>query len=246
MISRAEAETVARGYLGTDVEIHLEEFELGFMAWKVAPPRPDPTVPPPTSGYATVVVDKETGELTTWGSQPPSFIAEQYAAHRAALRRFPEDVREALKKCNWWPGRNKSEAVSRWLAEPQVAQALQGIEIYPQARALLDEFAGLTILQFGPGGRNLGGGFTSRIYPVDYELATDRLRDFTRRTGVRATPIGSNEEGPATLVVAADGRVFLLHWVDDFFVADNIDEAVIWMVRGGDLPEADLDDADTD
>src|SRR5690606_37000459 len=87
-----------------------------------------------------------------------------------------------------------------------------------------------------------GGGFTSEIFPPDYPLATDRVRDFANRTGVPATPVGSNEEGPADIVVAPDGRVFLLHWVDDFFVAGSIDDAVIWMVRGGDLPEAGLDE----
>jgi hypothetical protein len=33
--------------------------------------------------------------------------------------------------------------------------------------------------------------------------------------------------------------VFQLHPVDDFFLGDGIDQALVWMVRGGDRPAVD-------
>jgi hypothetical protein len=232
MISSTEAADVAREYLGADAEIGLDEFDLGYIAWRRVPPPTDATAVPQSSGHPTVVVDKETGELTTWGSQPPSAIRQQYAAHHAARRRFPPEVRAVLERAGWWPGRDKSVAVATWLAEPAVAQALAGIDVAGPARAVLDEFAGLRIPQFGPRGTP-DGGFPSQIFPAPGRIVTDSAREFTERTGIPATPIGDHEDGPADLVVDPDGRTFLLHWAGDFLVADSVDGAIIWMVRGG-------------
>jgi len=48
-------------------------------------------------------------------------------------------------------------------------------------------------------------------------------------------PIGDHEDGPADLVIDPDGRVFLLHWADDFVLGDSIEAALGWLVRGGPL-----------
>ena len=235
MISRADAEAKARGYLGP--EIGLEEFAAGYVAWRVEPPAADPTAVPASTGRPTVVVDKETGELTTWSSLPTGVIATQYAAHRAAAGRFPADVRAALERAGWWPGRNREAAVIAWLNQPPVLAAVEGIEFSAAARSALIEFGGLRLPQSGPGGTP-GGGFESRFFPIPESLATQGVREFTARTGIPVTPIGDHADGPSDLAIDPDGRVFLLHWADDYVAGETLDAALGWLVRGGDLPRA--------
>ena len=79
------------------------------------------------------------------------------------------------------------------------------------------------------------GGFTSRFFPVPDAVATEALRAFTVRTGISVAPIGDHEDGPADLVIDPDGRVFLLHWAEDYVVGESLDAALVWLVRGGPL-----------
>jgi hypothetical protein len=234
MIDRARAEAAALAHLGPGGEIRVAEFDSGYIVWRAETRPGDPSTPPPTTGRPTAVIDKETGELTPWGSLPTELIAAQYTARRAAGRRFPPDVRAALDAAGWWPGRNREAAVVAWLNRPSVLAAVPGIEFSGPARAALTEFGGLRLPQRGPDGEP-GGGFPSRFFPVPDALATEALRTFSTRTGIAVAPIGDHEDGPADLVIDPDGRVFLLHWADDFVVGDSIEAALVWLVRGGPL-----------
>lgn len=232
VMSRADAAEAVRGYFGcTPAELGLAEFEEAFVAWRqVAWSGPVPAV----TTQPTVVVDKETGELTPWGALPADLVATQYAAHRAARDRFPPDVRAALETAGWWPARDRAAVVTAWLATPQVATAFAGIDLSGAALAALAEFGGLRISQRGVG-ESADGGFASRFFPIPDRVGADGLRSFTARTGIAVAPVGDHEDGPGDLVIDGDGRVFLLHWADDYLVADSFDAALVWMVRGGPL-----------
>lgn len=234
MIDRGRAEASAREYLGTGGEIRVAEFDSGYIVWRVDAPPADPAVPPPSTGRPTAVIDKRTGAVTPWGSLPTEVVAAQYTAYRAAETRFPPDVRAALEEAGWWPGRNLESAVVSWLNRPAVLAAVKGIDFSGPARAALIEFGGLRLPQAGPNGTP-GGGFPSRFFPIPQTLATQATREFMTRTGVPVAPIGDHEDGPADLVIDPDGRVFLLHWANDFVVADSLDAALVWLVRGGPL-----------
>jgi hypothetical protein len=234
MIDRARAEAAAREHLGPGGEIRVAEFDTGYIVWRSEPQPVDPSAPPSTIGRSTAVVDKETGEVTPWGSLPTGLIAAQYTARRAAETRFPPDVRAALERAGWWPGRDREAVVVAWLNQPAVLAAVRGIEFSGPARAALTEFGGLRLAQSGPAG-GTDGGFTSRFFPIPDPVATEALRVFTARTGIPVAPIGDHEDGPADLVIDPDGRVFLLHWAEDYVVGDTLDEALVWLVRGGPL-----------
>src|SRR5688572_8727815 len=225
MIDRSRAENAAREILGAGGEIRVAEFDSGYIVWRVDPRVTDPTTPmpePPAGiGRPTAVIDKETGEVTPWGSLPTALIAAQYTAHRAAERRFPPDVRAALEAEGWWPGRNREAAVVAWLNRPSVLAAVHGIEFSGPARAVLTEFGGLRLSQRGPDGQP-GGGFPSRFFPIPDTLATEALRSFSARTGISVAPIGDHEDGPADLVIDPDGRVFLLDHAADYVLGDSI------------------------
>ncbi|GIJ79983.1 SUKH-3 immunity protein [Micromonospora phaseoli] len=243
MISRDEALTIARqwaaaGQPGPTPEVDLREFDLGYVAWRVipAPPPTDgPPVPPPSTGYPRAVIDGQTGEVSQWPSLPWQTVAEKYAQYRAAEGRFPPDVRQVLDKAGWFPGRDRTASVNLWMV--RFADELAGLDCPPVARAALVEFGGLRLPQFGRRG-HLGGGFTSYIHPTLGGVVTEAARAFAEEYDNPVYPLGNNEDGPSELVVDAQGRVFMLHWADDFFVGPDVDSAIVKLIRGGDLSEA--------
>ncbi|GIJ29640.1 hypothetical protein Vqi01_48020 [Micromonospora qiuiae] len=247
MISRDEALSIARqwasaGRPGPAPEVELYEFDLGYVTWRVLPGAPatdGPPAPPPSTGFPRAVIDRETGEVSQWRSLSAPLVAEEYARHRAADGRFPPEARHVLEKAGWFPGRDVTASVDHWMV--RFANELVGLECPPVARAAMVEFGGLQLPQFGRSGR-LGGGFTSYIHPTLGGVVTEAARAFAEEYDNPVYPLGNNEDGPSELVVDAHGRVFMLHWADDFFVGPDIDSAIAKLIRGGDLTEAsDLD-----
>ncbi len=247
MISRDEALEIARQWAGAGrtepaPEVFLHEFDLGYVAWRAepAPAATDgPPAPPPATGYPRAVIDRETGEVSQWPSLPEQTIAERYASRRAAEGRFPPDVRHVLESAGWFPGRDVTSAVEHWMG--RFADDLAGLDCPPAARAALVEFGGLTLPQFGRTGR-AGAGFTSYLHPTRGGVVTEGARGFAEEYGTPVYPIGNNEDGPSELVMDARGRVFLLHWADEFLVGPDLDSAVVNLIRGGEMTEAsDLD-----
>lgn len=243
MINRDEAlasalEWAAAGHPGGTPQVDLYEFDLGFIASRHEP-EPEaangPPRPPSATGQPTVVIDRETGELSQCPALPSPAIAEWYTKHRAAEDRFPADVREVLEKAGWFPGRDMTAAVNLWLT--RFADELTGLEFFPAARAALVEFGGLRLAQFGGYGEP-GGGFGSAIHPTRGGVLTEESEVFAEEFDNPVFPLGNNADGPSELVIDAQGRVFLLHWADDFLVGPDIDAAIVKLVRGGEMPEA--------
>ncbi len=162
-------------------------------------------------------------------------VAEEYALYRAAEGRFPPDVRRVLDRAGWFPGRDFSAGVNHWMVS--FADELAGLECPPTVRAALIEFGGLELPQLDRPGEPEGG-FTSYLFPTLGEIVTDKARAFAVEFDNPVYPIGNNEDGPSELVADAQGRVFMLHWADDFFVGPDIDTAIVNLIRGTEMSEA--------
>ncbi|WP_306206003.1 SUKH-3 domain-containing protein [Actinoplanes sp. RD1] len=238
MITRDQAHDLAQARLSAGFdepqEISLYEFDLGWVAWRT----PEPVAPgsPPTStGGPQIVVDRETGDISRWPSISPSAIAEQYTAAHAEADRFPPDVHLILAKAGWHPGRNVSDTIDAWLERH--AKFLREFPISDAARAALDEFGGLIVSSLVDRHRAL-------FYPAAERLATMRASGFAEEYEDEATyagpgfPLAFHENGPSELVMDRLGRVFLLHWAEDFFLGHSIDEALITLCRVVNLPPA--------
>lgn len=84
MISLAVARIVADHFInaartpGDRREIDHYEFEQGFVFWEVEPPGPDPLRPPASVGAGCVVVDRITGEPSSWPAMAAVEIARRY------------------------------------------------------------------------------------------------------------------------------------------------------------------------
>jgi hypothetical protein len=228
-VERARDWLTASGGVPANVEIRVHEFDLGYVLTPYVPPPPGPV--PREPGGTCLVVDRETGELTTWPMLPPPHIAAMYIADRKARQRFPADVFADLRAAGWYPGRNVTSAVREWLERTDIERELP---IFPAAMAALAEFGGLTVPQRGANGTP-GGGYPSTFYPDDVRPTTEEVVEFGEIIRARVFPIGGNVDGPSHIVMDEHGRVFLLHPAAEFFIAESLDEALVWVTRGGDL-----------
>jgi hypothetical protein len=100
MISRQEAEGIADAWaqretlrLGYECTPMLDEFDLGFVVW-ARPPTHASTVP---GDGATTIIDKETGEVSSWPGLPPDVVREMYRADRLGRTRLTRTVDPAVE-----------------------------------------------------------------------------------------------------------------------------------------------------
>lgn len=221
-------------------EVGLYEFDLGYVAWPLPPPAPPRDGPPATIGAPRAVIDKETGELSIWPSLSAQAVAERYRVDRRAEQRFTAEVREVLDGAGWQPGRDVTSWVSQWLAKvyAEDPDAERRLPLFPAARAALAEFGGLRFTQLSRVGY-AGGGFRVELWPDVGRVLVDLFAEFGDGIGVPVFPFAWYEDGPSDAVVDENGRVFLLHPVGEFLLADSVDEAVTALVRGPELREID-------
>jgi hypothetical protein len=236
MVTREEALELARswatGLWTKDLrEVGLHEFALGWVAWPILHAPRDPKQAPPPSGWPTLVIDRETGDMTRWPSIPVSVIAEKYTALKAAGDRFPPDVRMALEDAGWFPGRDIAAAVDQWKVD--FADQVAGMMFYPAARAAMREFGGLDI----PQAAAPEGGYHSYIFPTGGDVSTDRLEGFLENYEHPVFPLGNHQDDSTELAIDERGRVFFLHWADSFYLGANIDAALVSLIRSGDWPD---------
>jgi YwqJ-like deaminase/SUKH-3 immunity protein len=66
----------------------LEEFELGYVVWV----KPPDGVSLGLGASPRRVIDRDTGEVTTWGSVPADMVADQYRQHRQTFPAAPSTV----------------------------------------------------------------------------------------------------------------------------------------------------------
>jgi hypothetical protein len=155
--------------------------------------------------------------------------------------RFPEDVRRVLTAAGWRGDRDVSAWVSTWLRTvyETTPGAADRLPLHPVARTMLAEFGGLKFRQL----KRLGatsGGFDVELWPTGGRVLVDLFAEFGADLGVPVFPLAWYEDGSSDLVVAADGRVFLLHGAGEFLVGTTPDGALVRLVRGE--PFAEVDD----
>jgi len=244
LITREQALDTARAWAVTSLpggsgEVDLWEFELGWVAWPLAPPR-QPGQLPTLLGAPKAVIDRESGELSQWPSLSAELVAERYRADRAARERLPDDVREVLAAAGWRSGRDVSARVRHWLdgVYQQIPAAREQLPMFPAAERALGEFGGLRFTQLSRVGY-AGGGFRVEIWPDVGRLVLDTYTGFAADLGQPVFPFAWYEDGSSDAVIAADGRVFLLHPAATFLLGADVDEALAGLVRGARWPEVD-------
>ncbi len=209
------------------------EFDLGYIVRSRPAPVTSPGRVPDLGGVRRVIIDKVTGRVYATGSLSQESEAKRYAVKRAATSRFPVDVLEVLETAGWWPGSrylpNVTAEFDRLAARiPDLAQRLP---LFPAAAEALAEFKGLRFRQLSPD----WNGPAVQTWPLGHRSKVDSYVAFGAAIGVPVFPFGRYEDGPSDVVIDEAGRLYILHPDGDFFLADNVIDALVALVRGPDL-----------
>ncbi len=219
-------------------QVGLYEFDLGYVAWAVPPTAPRGDGPPTILGAPRLVIDKHTGELSTWPSLSVQVVAERYRQERRAEQRFTAEVRQVLTAAGWYPGRDVSSWVDLWLAElhEQDPSLQRKLPLFPLARAALAEFGGLRFTPLSPA--NTSSGSWVELWPADRPVMVDLYAKFAAAVDTPVFPLAWHHSGPCHTVVDEAGQAYLLCPDDAFPLAGNIDDAITALVRMPDLSPA--------
>jgi hypothetical protein len=212
-------------------QVGLYEFDLGYVAWVIPPPAPRREGPPTLVGAPRLVIDKRTGELSTWPSLSVQAVAERYRQERRAEQRFTAEVRQVLTAAGWYPSRDVSSWVDLWLTElyEQDPSVRRKLPLFPVARTALGEFGGLRFTPLAPADDTCG---RSRVelWPTDRPVAVDLCGEFAAAIDALVFPLAWYQLGPGHAVVDDTGRVFLLHPDGAVLLAASVDDAITALV----------------
>ncbi|MEQ4301823.1 SUKH-3 domain-containing protein [Plantactinospora sp. B6F1] len=222
MIARAEAYRLAREWarreLGTE-DPGFREFEAGYVVWDRPPAAPGPLPPgsgagqpPPRVGAARGVLDRETGQWSSWPSLPIDDVIRLYLAYHTGSARFPEDVRTMLRMAGWVPGRDGSALLRTWCRRHRIDETV----LFPVARTVAADFGGLTIAGY-------------RFTPTPDDRVPPAHPDLADRLGMRVWQIAAGDG--RMLVVDESGAVHRRDRSGDAAYASSVDDALVRLVR---------------
>ncbi|GAA1331977.1 SUKH-3 domain-containing protein [Actinocatenispora thailandica] len=171
------------------------------------------------------------GELS---NEPPTipFDADRFDEIDVHHPRFQRDVEAALLAAGWLPGRDAAARVDPWLAEfaAQTDGRGQRHEPFPAARDLYREFGLLDLVPYGRGEQV--GAFPIHFFPADVRLVEVSAFRLASRLGIRTFPVGRTGDEGSILIVDEQGRLYLSHPAEEFFLGTSIEPALEVLVRG--------------
>src|SRR6185369_2250489 len=109
----------------------------------------------------------------------------------------------------------------------------QRLPLFPAAVEALAEFMGLRF-------RQLDSGPGVQLWPHGQRSVVDSYVAFGDAIGVPVFPFGRSEDGPSDVVIDAAGRLYVLRPDGDFYLADNVVDALVGLVRGLDPRRMDV------
>ncbi|MEV0805197.1 SUKH-3 domain-containing protein [Micromonospora sp. NPDC050200] len=237
MIDRQQAEQLATVWarrdsqrLGYECRPRIDEFDLGYVVRSVVAPGVD-TVP---GDLPTTVVDKETGEVSTWPRVPAAAVEQMYRRSRAAGTPAPRTVAPASQLLREIRRLPTPATVAHLTVEGRtyVGHGAKGdVELHhhPLVRAYLDEL---------PAGHLVRGGDRH----AELIVVSDVLHEYDhRRAAAGQAPLTASEAG--TLLAGSRLEVFRIREPGDPAggPTENLCEScTIALVRLGALPWGEL------
>lgn len=146
--------------------------------------------------------------------------------------RFPPHVEDVIVRAGW-DGKAAPPAVRVPRTLGYLIEDLGGpldAAATEAAAAVIARAGVLVVADTGPGARCRRNAFFIGI--TDKGLVP-MMEAFGRRLGVPVFPVGQAHDcGGGTIAVAADGRLFLIDQAGDWYLGDDIDEALVLLVEG--------------
>ena len=144
--------------------------------------------------------------------------------------RFAPDVVDVLTTAGWTPARAVDEQPAVNYVRGEVGRNGARSDVHAAAIDALREFAGLQVIQDGPGVHLRRRPFL--IDPVPVAASTETLADFGAVLGGQLFPIGMEGDHDSIIAIAESGHVFALDHAGEWHLGDSIDEALSTLVTG--------------
>ncbi|WP_097870204.1 SUKH-3 domain-containing protein [Streptomyces sp. rh34] len=146
--------------------------------------------------------------------------------------RFPVAVDAALREAGWQPGRWDIRQAEEWADALRSHASPAGHQhaVFPAAVEAWAEFGGLHITASAPG-RHIAPAAV-RIDPLSGLHLARTLGDLGRALETEVSPLGAEGEEQAVLAIDVEGRVYSVDHTGDWFLGQDIDEALATLVTG--------------
>ncbi|WP_228182579.1 SUKH-3 domain-containing protein [Streptomyces anulatus] len=146
--------------------------------------------------------------------------------------RFPVAVDAALREAGWQPGRWDIRQAEEWAdaLRSHASPAGHRHAVFPAAVEAWAEFGGLCITASAPG-RHIAPA-PVRIDPLSGLHLARTLGDLGRALETEVSPLGAEGEEQAVLAIDTEGRVYSIDHTGDWFLGQDIDEALATLVTG--------------
>lgn len=146
--------------------------------------------------------------------------------------RFPVAVDAALREAGWQPGRWDIRQAEEWADALRSHASPAGHQhaVFPAAVEAWAEFGGLRITASAPG-RHIAPAAV-RIAPLSGLHLARTLGDLGRALETEVSPLGAEGEEQAVLAIDTEGRVYSIDHTGDWFLGQDIDEALATLVTG--------------
>ncbi|EHM26307.1 MULTISPECIES: SUKH-3 domain-containing protein [Streptomyces] len=146
--------------------------------------------------------------------------------------RFPVAVDAALREAGWQPGRWDIRQAEEWADALRSHASPAGHQhaVFPAAVEAWAEFGGLRITASAPG-RHIAPA-PVRIDPLSGLHLARTLGDLGRALETEVSPLGAEGEEQAVLAIDTEGRVYSIDHTGDWFLGQDIDEALATLVTG--------------
>lgn len=154
------------------------------------------------------------------------------AFERAASTRFPVAVDAALRAAGWTPGRWDIRRAEVWAdaLRAHTSPAGHRHSVFPAAVEAWAEFGELLVQGPGPGTHVAPPPF--RMDPLCGLHLARTLGDLGRALETEVCPLGEEADGQAVLTIDSEGRVYSLDHTGDWYLGQDIDEALGTLITG--------------
>ncbi|PYC82778.1 hypothetical protein C7C46_10275 [Streptomyces tateyamensis] len=159
-------------------------------------------------------------------------LATPTAGPARTTPRFSADVAAALKQAGWHPGRWEIRRAEDWADQllDHRAGEQAGHAVFPAAIEAWAEFGGLHFELSGAGREVARTPFL--LDPLRGLHQARTLADLGRALDTRLAPLGEELPGQALLAIDEGGRVFSLDHTGEWFLGNDLDQAVSTLVLG--------------
>lgn len=160
-------------------------------------------------------------------SAPPVRLPRQHNSTRFAV---PVDA--ALREAGWQPGRWDIRQAEEWADALRAHTSPAGHRhaLFPAAVEAWAEFGALHITASAPGRQIAPAAI--RIDPLHGLHLARTLGDLGRALETEVAPLGAEGDEQAVLAIDTEGRVFSIDHTGDWFLGQDIDEALTTLVTG--------------